>query len=314
VSQFGHIGHEITPPEIDTKMTVSVVGTINKDVVIDPEGRRFESLGGIIYNTIVLALLCPDKTVLPIAYCGTDSFDELTEVLSDFHNVDFSGIVEHKGGCNENLLRYVNPERKEEVLTARVPPIDQNMIRLSLDSDLALLNFISGFDLGLDTARNLKSSFGGTVYMDVHSMTLGIGKNGARFEKRVENWREWASCADIIQMNKKEATLFAGVEKPPEQVSLLICQAGPGLCLVTLGGEGVLVSSFDEGIIEQNLVPAVPVDVRDTIGCGDVFAAAFISRFIEGDAALDCAKEANLYAGRCCESAGVEELKRRLTD
>jgi sugar/nucleoside kinase (ribokinase family) len=295
-------------------MTISVVGTINRDVVIDPKGRRFESLGGIVYNTVALALLCPDKTVLPVAYCGTDSFDELTELLSDFQNVSLSGIVEHKGGCNENLLRYVNLEKREEVLTARVPPIDENMIRFSLDSELVLLNFISGFDLELDTARELRSSFGGTVYMDVHSLTLGIGESGIRFEKRVENWKEWASCADVIQMNKREATLFAGVDKSPEQVSLLICEAGPGLCLVTLGGEGVLVSSFDEGTAEQNLVPTVRVEVRDTTGCGDVFAAAFISRLIEGDAALDCATEANLYAGRCCESAGVEELKRRLAD
>ncbi len=293
-------------------MTLSVIGTINKDVVVDPEGRRFESLGGIVYNAIALALLCPDKTVLPVAYCGTDSLDELKSLFSNLANVDLSGVIERKGGCNENLLRYVNPEEREEVLAARVPPVDFDMMRIALDSELVLLNFISGLDLELDTVRKLKSGFGGTIYMDVHSMTLGIAESGRRFEKRVENWREWASCADVIQMNEREARLFTGAETSPERQSLLILEAGPTLCLITLGDEGVFVSSSRDGVIEQNLVPAVSAKVRDTTGCGDVFAAAFISRFTNGDAAVDCAREANLYAARCCESAGILELTGRL--
>ena len=96
-------------------MKISVVGTINKDTIVSVKGARTESFGGIIYNTIALAVLCPDDTIIPVAYYGTDCADGLMTLLRGFSNIDLSQMVEWENGCNENLLRYVNNDSREEI-------------------------------------------------------------------------------------------------------------------------------------------------------------------------------------------------------
>jgi fructokinase len=48
---------------------------------------------------------------------------------------------------------------------------------------------------------------------------------------------------------------------------------GPGVVLVTMGGEGALVVTADE----EALVPAPRVEVVDTIGAGDAFSGGFLA-------------------------------------
>ena len=289
-------------------MKISVVGTINKDTILSLEGVKTESLGGIIYNTIALAVLCPDDTIIPVAYYGTDCADGLMSLLTGFSNIDLSRMVEWKNRCNENLLRYVSSDSREEILKIGVPSIDSNMLKICSSSDFVLVNFISGFDMELHTLKNLRESFRGTIYMDVHSLTLDIDGEGVRFERVVEDWREWAACANIIQMNRKEARLFAGVSTSVENVSRMMCSQGPEVCLVTLGQDGVLITRpAPEGFV-QTRIEGIPAKVRDTTGCGDVFSAAYICAWNRGCDPVESARQANLAAAKSCECIGLESL------
>ncbi len=308
----GNIADKVSSSEAVSAMKISVVGTINNDTIVSLEGAKTESLGGIIYNTVALAVLCPDDTIIPVAYYGTDCADRLMSLLTRFSNIDPSGLVEWKNGCNQNLLKYVSGDSREEILKIRVPSIDSDMLKTCSSSDFVLVNFISGFDMELDTLKNLREIFKGTIYMDVHSLTLGIDGEGARFERIVEGWTEWAVCADIIQMNRKEARLFAGVSTSVENVSRMICSEGPKVCLITLGKDGVLITrSTPEGSI-QTRIEGVSVDVKDTTGCGDVFSAAYICARNQGCDPIESARQANLTAARSCECVGLESLKEAI--
>lgn len=290
-------------------MKISVAGTVNRDTIIGLDGKRCESFGGIIYNTIALAALCPDHTVLPVAYCGSDCRDELRSLLSRFPNIDFSGLIDWGNGYNENFLRYIDADRREETLKVNVPPMGFDALKVCLQSDLVMLNFVSGFDVGLCAAKELRSAFRKGIYMDVHSLTLGIDSRGARFERVVGEWREWAHCADIIQMNRREAGLFTGSGDSVEELSRLICCEGPEICLVTLGKEGVLVTDSTQGKIVQEWIEGIPVDVKDTTGCGDVFSAGYVCSFIRGRDPFESARQANMAAAKCCESVGSGNLE-----
>lgn len=293
-------------------MKISVVGTINKDTIVRVNGARIESFGGIIYNTIALAVLCPDDTIIPVAYYGTDCADGLMTLLTGFPNVDLSQMVEWGNGCNENLLTYGDNDSRKEILKIGVPSVDSDMLKMCSSSDFVLVNFISGFDVELDVLKHLRKIFRGTIYMDVHSLTLGIDNKGVRFERVVKDWTEWAVCADIIQMNRKEARLFTGVETSVEHISELICSEGPEVCLVTLGPDGVVVTHATPEGFAQTRIEGVPAKVKDTTGCGDVFSAAYVCARNQGYDPVESARQANLTAARSCECVGLESLKEAI--
>jgi len=293
-------------------MKISVVGTINDDTIIRPDGARARSLGGILYNAVALATLMPQHTVLPVAYYGADSEGELHRILSDLGNVDLSGMIRRKGKCNRNTLKYVSSDQRMEFLEEHVPTISLDMLEVCLESDFVLLNFTCGCDIVLETLKMFRAQFTRTLFMDVHSMTLGIDRDGARFERHVEDWREWAERVDIIQMNLRESELFIGREMRIEEASRTICEAGPGICLITLGPDGVLVAERTPDGLEYMVVEAQESDARDTTGCGDVFSAGFIAGFVQGAGVIDSCAEANTAAAVCSRCSGLDELKEAL--
>ena len=65
-----------------------------------------------------------------------------------------------------------------------------------------------------------------------------------------------------------------------------IHQAGPGLVIVTNGGEGAYIS--EQGTIR--FVPALPVEVKGTVGAGDAYASTFAAQIVMG-ADIDTAAE-----------------------
>jgi sugar/nucleoside kinase (ribokinase family) len=290
-------------------MKISVVGTINEDLIIGLDGLRTLSLGGILYNTVALAGLMPDHTVAPVAYCGSDSEGEVHRLLSGMRNLDLCGLVLRQGRCNQNTLKYVSASTRVETLEASVPAMNLEMLEPCLDSDLVLLNFTMGYEMSLETARGFRASFSGTVFTDIHSMTLGIARDKRRFERRIENWREWAVLSDVMQMNQREAELFTGRKDTLEGTSSAICEAGPQICLITLGPGGVFAAEKAGKGVKHVLVNAVETEVKDTTGCGDVFSAGFISRWSGGAGLRDSCFAANEAAAVCCACTGIQELK-----
>ncbi|HWK29128.1 MAG TPA: PfkB family carbohydrate kinase [Solirubrobacter sp.] len=78
-----------------------------------------------------------------------------------------------------------------------------------------------------------------------------------------------ASCRALL-VNEREATLLAA-HADPETAARTLAEIAP-LAIVTLGPDGALAARPD-GVVH---VPGVPVDVVDTTGAGDLFAAAYV--------------------------------------
>ncbi len=51
---------------------------------------------------------------------------------------------------------------------------------LVADLDALYINFISGFEMCLGTAQALRRGFAGPIYADLHSLFLGMQRDGVR--------------------------------------------------------------------------------------------------------------------------------------
>ena len=49
--------------------------------------------------------------------------------------------------------------------------------------------------------------------MDIHSLTLGIDKEGKRYLRKIDDWEEWIQNTDYLQMNETEAILLMKTAK-----------------------------------------------------------------------------------------------------
>lgn len=111
-----------------------------------------------------------------------------------------------------------------------------------------------------------------------------------------------AELVDLLIVNEVEAEAVVGphwqhVPNPAEALGL------PAV-VTTRGGDGVLV---DERGSARVVIPARPVHVRDTTGCGDAFAGVLLSRLCAGAALCEAAETASRYAGQVATLPGASE-------
>jgi sugar/nucleoside kinase (ribokinase family) len=102
---------------------------------------------------------------------------------------------------------------------------------------------------------------------------------------------------DYLLPNDEQVLGFTGASSLVEGARALVA-AGVGCVAVTQGAKGALVVTADE-VIE---VPAYPIEVVDTTGCGDAFSAGFLrglalGRDLRGAAELGCATAAQVAQG-----------------
>jgi fructokinase len=78
---------------------------------------------------------------------------------------------------------------------------------------------------------------------------------------------------DLLKISDEDIGLLYPDMDPRAFIDLAL-QAGVGLVVVTRGGEGVLAATRAAGPVA---LPALRVDVVDTVGAGDTFQAALLS-------------------------------------
>ena len=103
--------------------------------------------------------------------------------------------------------------------------------------------------------------------------------------------------ADYLLPNDEQVLGFTGATDLVDGARALVA-AGAGCVAVTRGAEGALVVTADD-VVE---VPAYPIEVVDTTGCGDAFSAGFLrglslGRDPAGAARLGCATAAQVAQG-----------------
>ena len=313
--------------------TLGVIGSLVWDRILDRDGRSepVEEWGGIGYALSALTASLPDGwQVLPILKLGKDLAEEGRRFIRSMPRMNDSGLVVVPEPNNRVELRYESEARRVERLTGGVPPWSWPEIAPLVElCDALYVNFISGFEMELDTAQALRRGYKRPTYADFHSLFLGINRQGYRVPRALEAWAAWLRCFDAVQMNEDEFELM-GARGDPWR--LAAGALGPDLKLitVTLGEKGaayVTSAGFHPDRVKWRSEAHVAVAERahtgkvglrdgmrcgDPTGCGDVWGATTFSRLLAGDSLEGAMSEANRLAGRNVDHRGARGLYHHL--
>ncbi len=110
--------------------------------------------------------------------------------------------------------------------------------------------------------------------------------------------------ADVVKMNDEELTLLSGywatITAPIDQMDFLRKKFQLQTLIVTRGSRGA--ACLDESGYSEH--PGFPVVVKDTIGSGDSFLAAFLTKHLAGENAEECLRFACAVGALAATKAG----------
>ena len=287
------------------KKRVGVIGTFVWDVIHGRDARSVpvEEWGGITYTLSGLDAALPDDwEIVPILKVGYDLASRARDYIRTLrHIAPDAALVEVPYPGHRVELRYIDDERRSEHLTGVIPGWSWIGLKSLLDDarlDALYVNFLSGWELDLETAQLLRQYFSGPIHCDLHMKVMAVQADGLRTFRDIPNVAEWCGCFDVLQMNEEEMATIA-----PDSMSLAATAlaAGVSCLLVTLGKRGaiyVAAPGFETicdlppraglstgprggtgalGAVRTALVPAVNVNgAGDPTGCGDVYGDLFL--------------------------------------
>lgn len=291
-------------------MRVGLLGTMVWDTIYSRDIRTsaIEEWGGASYALAAFAAAAPaDWELVPIVRVGSDLSERALAFLASIERFDLSRVRVVPEPNNRVELRYVDETRRTERLSGGVSawpwPILEPLVS---DLDALYVNFISGFEMELETAQRLRMRLPGPIYCDLHSLFLGVGAGGLRTLRPLEHWREWLACFDIVQLNEDELGALADHWGDPWAFAAQTVGDMPRALLVTLGERGAayVVSpafrpdplAWREPAVGLNRPLAVtgavrsgkieqrdPVTDGDPTGSGDVWGATCFTHLLRGE-------------------------------
>jgi hypothetical protein len=268
---------------------ITVIGHPARDFfhTFDAAGTEqlVEAPGGIFYSIATLAsILSTDDTIVPVFGIHEEEYNAVVERLHGFENVDPKGIFKTKERMNEVHFFSTPTSERKECSRHISSPIPFQRIKPHLDAHGILINMASGFDILLETLDNIRMTVrddGIPIHFDVHSLVLGIDDDQTRFPRPLSDWRRWCFMLQSIQMTEEEA---AGLTTERYDETTFINQLMPlmvNALIITRGDRGATLIRQEHKKLFRHDVPGVAVPaVIDTIGCGDVFGAAFFASFL----------------------------------
>lgn len=314
---------------------VGVIGSFVWDIIHgrDPGRRPVEEWGGVTYALSGFdAALTSDWQVVPLAKVGRDLWPRACQFLRTLRRVaPDAHPIEVEQPNNRVTLRYLDDERRSEVLTGGVPPWHWLGLKpLLADLDALYVNLLSGFELDLEVMQLIRQHFRGPIYCDLHSLFLAVQPDGLRTWQPIPNVDGWLRCMDLLQVNEEEMRMMAD---DPMALAARAMNAGVTSLIVTLGARGAVFvnaphfsrlsdlatrdrAAFVSGPVQTALVHAHAARVKgtdgDPTGCGDVFGATLFSRLLCGDTFSVALHTAHTAAARNVEFHGASGLAHHL--
>lgn len=313
---------------------LGVIGTMVWDVIYgrDPRELPIEEWGGISYALAAIDAALPDDwEVVPVMKVGADLAERAAGFLRTLRSLAADAALVEVPYPNQRVeLRYQSAERRSEVLTGGVPGWTWLGLKPLLTGlDALYVNFLSGWELDLETFRLLRQHFRGPIYCDLHMLAWSVQPGGLRALQPLPDAAEWCRCFDFLQVNEEELATMA-----PDPLGLAATALGAGVRVlnVTLGSRGAVyfaAPGFDRledlgreaplghatGAIRTALVPAGSPRTSgpgDPTGCGDVWGATYFSRMLAGDNLADAMRAAHAAAARNVEHRGATGLATHL--
>jgi fructokinase len=252
---------------------VLVVGETLVDIVHSPDGMVSEHVGG-----------SPANVAMGIARLGHDTV-LATSLGDDAHGTRCRGHVTDRGVAIENLDAGSHPTSTAVAtlddsgaaeyqfdLHWDLRPVDRLERFGHVHTGSIAATLVPGAAVVTDTVRDARSH--ATVSYDPNARpTIMGGPDGVR-----GHIEELIALSDVVKASEDDVEwLYAGQSLP--DVMAAWGRLGPGLVVITRGGDGVTYRVSSSG--ESAAAPARVDRVTDTVGAGDSFMAGLVSGLLD---------------------------------
>lgn len=309
---------------------LGVIGTMVWDTIWRPgAGSPLQEWGGISYALAAADANPQAMRVRPFVKLGRDLAERGWHFLRELSVIETDEtirVVDHPNPRVE--LRYTEKTRRTEKLSGGVPAWTWSELTSGIDGCEALyINFITGSEMDLACAQQLRRQFAGPIYADLHSLLLATGPCGERYLEPLERWSEWLSCFDAVQVNQDELRMLSLYWGDPWKFAASIVGQATRLLYVTLGDGGAAyvvtpdALPFGRGrrrgvetrttVRTGSLRPETVLE-GDPTGCGDVWGITAFQALLAGRGVEDAMREANALASRNVTHRGTSGLSRHL--
>lgn len=237
--------------------------------------------GGAPANVAVAAAKLGTSSAF-IGKVGDDIFGHHLAMVYESHGVNVKGMRFDKLACTTMNMHAKPDEKTTEYLFYRKPGADTLLRQDELDRDLLKSCKILHFDslnLTHEPARSatmeaikIVKDNGGTISFDVnYREPVWESKQDA-----IDSILKIIPLVDIVKLNDDELLLLTGSNNPETAVKPLLA-TGPQIILLTMGSKGSWAFTKKESVFSE----AIKVNAIDAIGCGDAFAAGFLTLYIK---------------------------------
>ncbi|MBI5475358.1 MAG: carbohydrate kinase family protein [Ignavibacteriales bacterium] len=296
-------------------MTITVIGHPCYDVIVQPDGTETESFGGIYFTIATLAqLLKNTDKIFPVFGIGKSDYDEVIEKFKLYPAIDTSGIYKFNGQTNRVRLNYSSSENRIECSKNISEPVPWKKIKPFIETDLILINMISGFDLTLETLDEIRMEVRENktpVYFDAHCLPCGVASDCTRYYKPIETWRRWLFNLHAVQMNETEASAMTVEKLTEDQLAKYVHALDTKALHITRGNKGSTVYIDIHKQVKRIDFSAVEQEKAvDTTGCGDVFGAAYCAYYLKTKDIQASTKFANAVASYNSQLPGSRQIEK----
>jgi len=307
-------------------MNYLIIGEPCVDVIHKANGQTLHSYGGILYSVISMAVLSNgNDNIIPVMNLGEDEFENITGIFKKFPNIKTYGVNKVKHPTRKVNLHYnlYNSDKsaRVEVSTEPTYTLDyvqcENFLKMA---DAILINMISGVDITLDTLKSIRKNFDGFIHIDVHNIVMKTEENGNRVHGHVDNWYEWCTNSDTVQMNEFEIAVLSreklSEHKIAEEILFNKSHDTKGL-IITRGIHGITGFTKKEksfgnekfsDLEHHNLEAIENPHFKDSTGCGDVFASSFTLDYSKTNDFIKSIHYATRMASFNAALDGIDEL------
>jgi hypothetical protein len=311
-------------------MKFLVIGHSVEDHIISGD-KEIIKPGGIYYSSLALTSVChslnshvilsetqcseesPELTRHPIIvkdsiYLCTSAEKENYHLFADVFNLCESDFIQYNGAIPKVLLTIHGEKERDERYKNICRPLDIPYERLH-EFDGILINMITGFDIELEQLIKIRKNFSGLIYMDVHTLSRGIGHHGHRDFRQIENFRQWSECINIIQVNEYEIKTISA-KTSDDDIALDILESGTSQLILTKGLLGAGVYYLQKGELNSIFKSASKVSSANKIGLGDVFGAVYFYNYIKSGNLFSSLENSVTASGLAAEQNGLSKLKK----
>ncbi|HET7901818.1 MAG TPA: sugar kinase [Candidatus Nanopelagicales bacterium] len=172
---------------------------------------------------------------------------------------------------------------------------------------------LSGYTLLVDGSRMAGLSALDRARLRGMTTSVDVASVGPLADAGAARFLSWVTGVDVLLANESEAALLAGLPQPQPDTDLASDRAAAeaaarvlvttvGAVVVKLGAHGALAVTADG---RTAWAEAVPVDVVDTTGAGDAFAAGFLPAWTADEPLVTALERGNRAGARVVSRVGA---------